>query len=165
MSLLWAAGFFDGEGYVGFVKHSSKKQREYMRLVMHIAQCDRRPLDRFCTVMGVGKVNGPYTPKTKKSRPYWVWSANSQEGVFTVRDLLYPHLCEPKQEQFDKAIACLIEWKREANARMGAAGVRRRKTHCPAGHEYSGDNLYIWKGTPHCRICRKAAQAKARGGN
>jgi hypothetical protein len=33
-----------------------------------------------------------------------------------------------------------------------------RKTHCPAGHEYAGDNLYVnpRNGRRHCRSCNSA---------
>ena len=33
-----------------------------------------------------------------------------------------------------------------------------KKTHCPQGHEYSGDNLYINKNFRFCRICRKKTE-------
>ena len=35
----------------------------------------------------------------------------------------------------------------------------QQKTHCPQGHPYSGDNLYVQKksGGRKCRICSKAA--------
>lgn len=29
------------------------------------------------------------------------------------------------------------------------------KTHCPAGHEYSETNTYVYPGMRRCRICRK----------
>ena len=47
--------------------------------------------------------------------------------------------------------------------------VNLNKTHCPQGHPYAGDNLYIDRtGGRECRICRRAhmarwaAKAKAR---
>lgn len=53
------------------------------------------------------------------------------------------------------------------NIRRGAAGRgpnrapllwNARKTHCPQGHPYAGDNLYAHKGYRYCRTCRKAAR-------
>lgn len=29
------------------------------------------------------------------------------------------------------------------------------KTHCPHGHEYVGDNLYVWNGHRRCRQCKR----------
>ena len=46
------------------------------------------------------------------------------------------------------------------NARRGEAGINHRsKTHCPQGHPYSGDNLYVeprgvGRGSRKCRACR-----------
>ena len=31
-----------------------------------------------------------------------------------------------------------------------------RKTHCPSGHPYSGDNLRVYRGTRFCRACSRA---------
>lgn len=35
------------------------------------------------------------------------------------------------------------------------------KSHCPSGHAYSGENLYIWKGQRMCRTCRRASNKRA----
>lgn len=36
-----------------------------------------------------------------------------------------------------------------------------RKTHCPQGHPYSGDNLYIWpNGRRGCRTCHNEQQQR-----
>jgi len=37
---------------------------------------------------------------------------------------------------------------------------QRFKTHCPAGHPYSGDNLYAYKNERHCKACKKEAKAR-----
>jgi len=40
----------------------------------------------------------------------------------------------------------------------GVTAQNARKTHCPHGHPYSGDNLYVTpKGYRGCRECRRAA--------
>ena len=40
---------------------------------------------------------------------------------------------------------------------QASGAINLAKTHCPAGHAYSGDNLYVNpKGRRECRICRKA---------
>lgn len=47
----------------------------------------------------------------------------------------------------------------------GPSAVHAKKTHCPAGHPYSGDNLYVHpvKGQRICRTCgRLRARAKYR---
>lgn len=33
------------------------------------------------------------------------------------------------------------------------ATVQSERTHCPAGHEYTEENTYVWRGMRHCREC------------
>jgi HNH endonuclease len=53
---------------------------------------------------------------------------------------------------------------RSENLKRGNVGVwakehNGKKTHCPSGHEYSGDNLYIHpRGSRCCRACTNARQ-------
>jgi len=37
------------------------------------------------------------------------------------------------------------------------AARARYKTHCPKGHQLSGENLYVWRGTRICRSCNRIA--------
>lgn len=40
-----------------------------------------------------------------------------------------------------------------------------KKTHCPQGHPYAGDNLYLDPiGNRHCKTCRRAATRKSQEG-
>jgi len=52
---------------------------------------------------------------------------------------------------------------------MNAGAARMNRTHCPAGHEYSGSNLYYSQGYQHCRECDRRRsreyQAKRRAVN
>lgn len=41
-------------------------------------------------------------------------------------------------------------------------GSNARKTHCPAGHPYSGDNLFYDDGKRRCRTCVREKNRKAR---
>lgn len=38
---------------------------------------------------------------------------------------------------------------------LGVAVLNSRKTNCPQGHPYSGDNLRIARGRRHCRACAR----------
>ena len=37
----------------------------------------------------------------------------------------------------------------------GPASIAAR-THCKHGHPFSEENTYLWRGTRHCRACRRA---------
>jgi hypothetical protein len=47
------------------------------------------------------------------------------------------------------------------NLLRGATIVARcaRVTHCPQGHPYAGDNLYLLRGRRYCRACRAIRKA------
>ena len=54
------------------------------------------------------------------------------------------------------------------NTRRGAgcAGVNARKTHCPQGHEYAGENLYVGPtGNRRCRACDREKRRRYRERN
>lgn len=44
---------------------------------------------------------------------------------------------------------------------VGLTAAHAKKTHCPSGHAYKGNNLYVWHGRRICRTCNLAA-SKAR---
>lgn len=56
-----------------------------------------------------------------------------------------------------KPMACTADGVR------AAAAKRRAKTHCPSGHPYSGENLYVHRdGRRVCRACTVAAKRRYR---
>lgn len=46
----------------------------------------------------------------------------------------------------------------------GKAHANGRKTHCPQGHPYSGENLMVHGGRRHCRACRHIRNTIGRRG-
>lgn len=44
----------------------------------------------------------------------------------------------------------------------GASAKNKTKTHCPKGHEYKGDNIYLRPDRPTHRQCKKCLSEKAR---
>lgn len=41
------------------------------------------------------------------------------------------------------------------NTQRGNSGQwQRETTHCPRGHEYTPENIYLYRGSRHCRACR-----------
>lgn len=76
--------------------------------------------------------------------------------VGPVPDGLYmDHLCRVRH--------CVNPWHMEPvtpleNVHRGDA---RPRTHCPEGHPYAGDNLYVHKGARHCITCRRSRKVAA----
>lgn len=116
--LIWAAGFFDGEGYVGIAhQHWNGKLRKQAHA--HVSQTDRRPLVRFKKAVGFGKIRE--RPDIKRRHPTWKrqwrWDISSIANVKLLITLLKPFLSAPKQLQAKRAIA---EWKLYATNPAGS---------------------------------------------
>lgn len=47
-------------------------------------------------------------------------------------------------------------------SRVAIPAVNARKTHCPQGHPYAGDNLRYWNGQRVCLTCRDAKNRRRR---
>lgn len=97
--LAWAAGIFDGEGNAG-----GGLRRRHRWICASIAQAHQELPDRFCRVVSVGSVKGPYRPKYPNGLPYWVWTANQLETVQHVAAVLWPWLGSVKRDQLARAI-------------------------------------------------------------
>ena len=107
IEIVWAAGFFDGEGCITYSASGSPQatHKHYLRLI--ITQTDPEPLLRFAAAVGAGNVLGPYPPKAAQRKPQWTWQVSKEAGQ--VLDLLRPHLCGPKTRQADDRIERIAE--------------------------------------------------------
>ena len=105
----WAAGFFDGEGYVGCNLRWAGKKR-YRRIDVQVTQNDPEVLERFRAAVGAGKVYGPYhTPK--RANPMWKYGIGSAEGVRHVLEVLRPYLSSIKTKQAEEALLRFSDWE------------------------------------------------------
>lgn len=96
IELAWAAGFFDGEGYIGCKKDGTVR--------LSIDQINKAPLNRFQkAVGGLGTVTGPHPPSGLGKR--WQYDYEVANGrAIQVFKLIEPYLCEIKVEQGTDAI-------------------------------------------------------------
>jgi len=92
--IAWAAGFFDGEGCVGYYTQN-------YRMSACVVQKDLRPLYRFLSAVGFGKV---YPNKNAGIGKASRWQVTSAGDVVRLYELLLPYLSEPKKEQFQRSI-------------------------------------------------------------
>jgi len=44
----------------------------------------------------------------------------------------------------------------------GIPAMNARKTHCPRGHQFTKENIYLYHGKRHCRICKIDIQRQTR---
>jgi hypothetical protein len=75
--LAWAAGLFEGEGYVEHRPNGCGRTTRGLGLAM----TDLDVVERFQKVVGVGAVRGPYTNRRNKPLYVWkVWRVNSSRS-------------------------------------------------------------------------------------
>jgi hypothetical protein len=120
-----------------------------------VSQVEREPLERFMRAVGLGTIYGPYVSRGRfGKKPQHHWKARG----LTAREVLkrlWPYLAGVKRAQATLALEADNSSGRPKNS---------KKTHCPQGHEYSGDNLRLKpNGHRGCRTCELEQQrARAR---
>jgi hypothetical protein len=100
IELVWAAGFFDGEGYVGVQRKrpGPRGGRWSLVLAMEITQVDERPLQRFAAAVGCGSITLRTSRLGPRQRPQFRWRA-AHGAAERALCALWPYLSEPKREQ------------------------------------------------------------------
>lgn len=103
--LAWAAGFFDGEGWVASGMSSNGTKKRYRHLALTISQVDPEVLERFAKAVGRGIVRQPYAPDARGNRrPLWRYDAYGHCCVPAIIDLLWPYLSSIKRKQASEAL-------------------------------------------------------------
>lgn len=136
--LLWAAGFFDGEG-------CSYLNEKYA--VLSIGQADPEVLERFQKAVGKGVIIGPYPHGGNK--PMWQYRASGLDSLEGM-ELIYPFLSSIKRAQWD-AVISNPERKQP-----------RRRGFCHNDlHEMTEENIMVNENN-RCRECRNDWRKKRR---
>lgn len=102
--LAWAAGLFDGEGFVGCL--NTGKGNKYRHLRLTVGQSDTEVLVRFYDAIGFGNLNGPITPKRGQlgKKDMWALNIHGFEQVQAAVAMLWPWLSTPKRQQAKRAL-------------------------------------------------------------
>jgi hypothetical protein len=110
--LAWAAGFFDGEGYIGLA-HQHWQGRCRRQMHAHVSQTDERPLWRFRHAVGFGRITRrPDSPKRPIHwKRQWRWDVSSFEHTQALMAMLWKFLSTPKREQARLAILAAKDWR------------------------------------------------------
>lgn len=137
----WAAGVFEGEGYV---LHYSNGRGSKNR-ALGIAMTDRDVVERFCAAVGVGTVTGPWD-NGPRCKPIWRWRVGGWEKVKPLAERLEPYLGERR----GAAVNALL-------ADPPTEGKWKDRCGC-------GERLVVMfksdRGRRRCPKCRKRKRAK-----
>jgi len=89
--IAWAAGLFEGEGSIS----SSRERQVRLRLWM----TDEDVVRRFCEIVGVGHVKGPYGPYDRGTKQLWAWDLIKKADVKKVLEMFQPWLGARRLDQ------------------------------------------------------------------
>lgn len=95
LQIAWAAGFTDGEGYIGLTRCFDKKRGYYMyRVQFEVAQVHAAPIDLMQSMFpSVGRVRHYKNAK----RGYWTWRVFGQDAIEVIK-VLHPYLIVKKEQ-------------------------------------------------------------------
>ena len=89
--IAWAAGLFEGEGSIVFCNTQG-----YSFPRISIKMCDKDVLEKFSKIVGVERINGPYTTKQSKANPHWKpayeWHTAKKKEVTRILSFFLPYL-------------------------------------------------------------------------
>lgn len=154
--IAWAAGLFEGEGCMNSHPRGKRGSGTQLRLAM----TDRDVVERFAAVIGCGNIHRPRHDPRPNHKPVYTWALYESARVVEVIELLMPWFGERRRAKAMEVLAVA----RDIDVHKG------KRTHCPNGHPYEGDNLIEESITGNggkvytsrrCRTCRRA-QARRR---
>ena len=97
--IIWAAGFFDGEGNV-HVGTITENGHQYKILRVQVGQTDKQVLNRFQKALfGLGKIYGPYKSNHSNGSLHWQFRSAKFEHSQAIIAALYSFLSPVKQQQ------------------------------------------------------------------
>lgn len=101
--LAWAAGVFEGEGFIGTYDYRGHRPS----WMMSVEMTDEDVVRKLHRVMGLGKVYGPYLRKTGRCAdplPTWVWRLARRCDIYAACVALFPFMGQRRQERMVEAI-------------------------------------------------------------
>lgn len=95
----WAAGLFEGEGYITL---AHRKRGTALGICLGMGMIDADVLERFRSVWQAGTIRGPQLKANRK--PLWTWRCYSFEQAQAIIAAMWPWLCERRHGQIISAL-------------------------------------------------------------
>jgi hypothetical protein len=140
--IAWCAGFFDGEGHVGYYRSvpNPSTGRVSGGIQCNIAQSaeNKEVLDFFQSVVELGRVSNR-TYEMPNGKPQYRLTFGVEE-VMPLLIILKPYLREKKTKDFQRALGLYMTHDHKATEEDIAKGLNRnKKKGCPeCGSEWNG---------------------------
>jgi len=104
-ALAWAAGVFDGEGYIGSKIRKTPGGRRNPYIHMSVSQYhDAEVVERFTAALGIGTCSVRHRETPRGPVVESLWRVQSFEKVQAAVALLWPWLSGPKRRQAVQAL-------------------------------------------------------------
>lgn len=100
LELMWAAGFWDGEGCAWISREG--------RPSLTITQINRENLERFRLAVGHGNIRGPYGGGRENHRQHYQWRTSGRRATKVIA-LLLEHVSTEKRQQFRRCTSAQID--------------------------------------------------------
>jgi hypothetical protein len=162
--IAWAAGLFEGEGCWNAWSPPSRRANGRRRPMpqMKLGMTDADVVGRFAEIVDCGNLRRPRSCGPAHWKPIIEWSLYRRADIFRLIGLFWPYLGERRKAKAQEILD------------LGEAVPYGKRTHCPQGHLYEGDNLETEQIKRHlatgevktytarrCRTCRRK-QARER---
>lgn len=127
LEIAWAAGLFEGEGCFSIWNRKSG----WVNPGLQLTSTDRDVIDRFCRVLGIGRV---YTIKKPSAagKTMYHWTAAGPENLRQVYELFSPYLGERRRARAEEIMLLRAKWEasRATDATCEECGmIYRRANH------------------------------------
>lgn len=107
--LAWLAGLLEGEGSFTLARRGCRGPYPSVRLAM----TDEDVVRHAAQVAGVGRIYGPYPPRSNGIKPYWSWHVQTQSDAAGLMMTMYPLMGARRQAAIRTTLA---EWRQGACA-------------------------------------------------
>lgn len=158
IEIAWAAGLFEGEGSFSIQRQRAHKTKfptegrldEFVYANASLATTDRDVIERFASIVGVGKIHGPHKRTNDQHKPIYVWNVSRRDEFEVFAEMIRPFLGERRLARMNEVIAARTPKRRE----------RPKRKVCLRGHLLEGKNVKVQANGG--RACRKCIAANAR---
>lgn len=126
LDLAWAAGLFEGEGSF-FNGRDHQGIKSFNVCIGSFTDLD--VLEKFHKATNyLGKIHGPYYPKTSDGRPKkttWSWSVKNFEGAQTAMAMFWPWLGSRRKEAAKRCLTAFLSRPKPAKISRKAQTAKR----------------------------------------